>query len=112
MQTALTTVMVTWTRPPEAAVTGYTVHWVSGYNCSLLLPFSSSLSDTAPDTPKGVVTAAESFPVTLSWGAVDYAHRYTVTFSMAQGTNQEGLCPTDYHTANLTVDATSWGCDI
>ncbi|CAI8027570.1 hypothetical protein GBAR_LOCUS15747, partial [Geodia barretti] len=61
----------------------------------------------APDTPEDVLTAAESSPVTVSWGAVDDANRYTVTFSKAQGTNQEGLCPTDSHTATLTVDAPS-----
>ena len=53
------------------------------------------------------MTAVESSSVTVSWGAVDDADRYTVTFSMAQGTNQEGLCPTDSHTATLTVDVPS-----
>ena len=38
---------------------------------------------------------------------MDDVDRYTVTFSMAQGTNQEGLCPTDSHTATLTVDVPS-----
>ncbi|CAI8005230.1 hypothetical protein GBAR_LOCUS4104, partial [Geodia barretti] len=61
----------------------------------------------APDTPEGVLTAAESSSVTVSWGAVGDADRYTVTFSMAQGTNQEGLCFTDSHTATLTVHAPS-----
>ena len=85
---------------------------MSGYNCSLLLPFPSSLSNTAPDTPEGVMTAAESSSVTVSWGAVVDANRYTVTFSIAQGTNQQGLCPTDSHTATQTVDAPSTTASI
>ena len=64
-------------------------------------------SNTAPDTPEGVLTDAESSSVTVSWGTVDDADRYTVTFSMAQGTNQQGLCPTDSHTATLTATSTT-----
>ena len=41
----------------------------------------------------------------MSWGGVDDADSYTVTFSKAQGTNQEGLCSTD--SAIQTVDAPS-----
>ena len=43
----------------------------------------------------------------MSWEAVDNAEGHTVTFSQAQGTNQQGLCPSDYHTASLTVNAPS-----
>ena len=163
MQTAPTTVMVTWTPSPEASVTGYTVRYrlasVNGgdgtmtvshgststpindlthgetYTFSIevtasnMLPGVSeemtitqgewlqlqftftipflSLSNTAPDTPKVVLTTVESSPVTVSWGAVEDADRYTVTFSLAQGPNQGGLCPTDSHTATLTVDVPS-----
>ena len=82
---------------------------MSGYNCSLILPFPSSLSNTAP---KVVLTTVESSPVTVSWGAVEDADRYTVTFSMAQGPNQQGLCSTDSHTATLTVDAPSTTASI
>ena len=50
------------------------------------------------------MTAAGSSPVTVSWGAVEDADRYTVTFSQVQGTNQQGLCPSGSHTASTTVD--------
>ena len=58
------------------------------------------------------MTAAESSSVYVSWGAVVDANRYTVTFSMAQGTIQGGLCPADSHTATLTVDAPSTTASI
>ncbi|CAI8032279.1 hypothetical protein GBAR_LOCUS18259 [Geodia barretti] len=144
MQTALTTVVVMWTPPPEAAVNGYTVRYrlASGnggdgtmtvsqgststpindltngetYTFSIaaiasnMLPGVSeemNITLASPDTPEGVLTAAESSAVTVSWGGVDDVDRYTVTFSMAQGTNQQGLCSTDSHTATLTVDVPS-----
>ena len=50
------------------------------------------------------MTAAESSPVTVSWGAVEDADRYTVTFSQVQGTNQQGLCTSGSHTASTTVN--------
>ena len=40
----------------------------------------------------------------MYWQTVDDADRYIVTFSQVQGTDQRGLCPTDSHTASLTVD--------
>ena len=62
---------------------------------------------TAPDTPDGVAVTPESASVRVSWQTVDDADRYTVTFSLAQGYYQQGLCPTDSHTASLTVSAPS-----
>ena len=50
---------------------------------------------------------AESASVTVSWGAVEDTDRYTVTLSQVQGTDQQGLCPNDYHTASLIVEAPS-----
>ena len=32
---------------------------------------------------------------------------YTVTFTLVQGTDRQGLCPTESHTASLTVSAPS-----
>ena len=61
------------------------------------------LSITAPDSPEGVETTAQSSSVTVSWLAVNDTDRYIVTFSQVQGADQQGLCPTDFHAANLTV---------
>ena len=38
---------------------------------------------------------------------MDDADRYIVTFSKVEGTGQQGVCPTDSHTASLTVDGGS-----
>ena len=62
------------------------------------------LSITGPGSPEGVVAAVESTSVRVSWGAVDDADRYIVTF---QGTNREGLCPNGSHTTSLTIRAPS-----
>ena len=70
------------------------------------IPF---LSNTAPDTPQQVKVEddAESAIVRVSWHMVDNADRYIVTFSKVEGTGQQGVCPTDSHTASLTVDGGS-----
>ncbi|CAI8008398.1 Fibronectin (Fragments) [Geodia barretti] len=61
-----------------------------------------------PGIPKDVKTNFDSSAsVAVSWQAVDDADSYTVTFSQMQGADQQGLCPTDSHTATLTVSAPS-----
>ena len=45
--------------------------------------------------------------VSVSWDAVNNADRYTVTFTRATGTEQQGTCPGSTHTATVTVDAPS-----
>ena len=45
--------------------------------------------------------------IRVSWGAVDEADRYTITFTQVQGANQEGLCPTGSHSTSLTIRAPS-----
>ena len=62
----------------------------------------------APGIPKDVKTNFDSSAsVAVSWQAVDGADSYTVTFSQMHGADQQGLCPTDSHTATLTVSAPS-----
>ena len=50
--------------------------------------------------------------VTVSWGTVDDADRYTVTFTKTKGDDQEGLCNFDNHGAHVSVDATSTSASI
>ena len=59
----------------------------------------SYLSTLGPSTPEGVVAAAESASIRVSWQAVDDADSYIVTFS------QTDQCPTDSHTPSLTLNA-------
>ena len=78
---------------------------MSGCNWFTLTILFLPLSTTAPpDTPEGVEATPESASVRVSWQTVDNADRYIVTFSQVEGTDQRGLCPTDSHTASLTVD--------
>ena len=80
---------------------------IKGKTTTQLLTFHSitlSLS-TAPDTPKGVVATAKTASVRVSWGAVADADRYTITLSLAQRRDQQGLCSRTSHTATLTVSA-------
>ena len=58
------------------------------------------------------MAAPETASVRVSWGAVADADRYTVTFSQVQGTGQQGPCPSDPHTATLTVSAPSTTASI
>ena len=75
----------------------------------LLSPFSppSLYTVALPDTPNGVIAAAESHSsVRVYWQTVDDADKYIVTFSQVLGTH--GLqCHSDSHTASLTVDGGS-----
>ena len=50
--------------------------------------------------------------VTVSWGTVDDADRYTVTFTTTQGNSQQGLCIFDIHRARVSVDASSTSASI
>ena len=50
--------------------------------------------------------------VTVSWGAVDDADRYTVTFSTTTGNSQHGPCIFDIHRASVSVDAPSSSASI
>ena len=45
--------------------------------------------------------------VKVSWQAVEDADRYTVTFTKAMGSLQEGPCKSYSHTVTLSVDVTS-----
>ena len=45
--------------------------------------------------------------VRVSWQAVKYANRYTVTFTKVLGSLQEGPCKSYSHTVTLSVDTAS-----
>ena len=60
-----------------------------------------------PDPPEGVMADVGSASVTVSWEAVADADRYTVTFTRATGTDQEGDCTINSHTASVSVDAST-----
>ena len=55
---------------------------------------------------------ADSTTVRVSWEEVTNADRYTVTFTRATEEQQEGLCSSSSHTANLTVDAPTTTANI
>ena len=59
--------------------------------------------------PKGVMAESVLKPlsVRVSWQAVKDADRYTVTFTKAIGSLQEGPCKSYSHTVTLSVDVTS-----
>ena len=58
--------------------------------------------------PSGVrVDAVADTSVTVSWGSVDGADRYTVTFTKTLGADQEGLCINSLHVVSVPVDAPS-----
>ena len=60
------------------------------------------------DAPTGVSVSGEhSTTIRVSWEAVEYADRYTVTFTQTRGEDQLGLCTSDSHTAIVPADATS-----
>ena len=50
--------------------------------------------------------------VSVSWDAVNDADRYTVTFTRATGTAQQGTCTGSTHTASVTVNAPSTTASI
>ena len=51
-------------------------------------------------------------PVSVSWDAVNDADRYTVTFTRATGTAQQGACTMSSHTASVTVNDPSTTASI
>ena len=58
--------------------------------------------------PSGVmVDGVDDTSVRVSWGTVDDANRYTVTFTKNTGNRQQGLCIFDIHRSSVSVDATS-----
>ena len=55
----------------------------------------------------------DDISVTVSWGAVDDADRYTVTFTKTRTTStQLGLCITARHVVSVSVDAPSTSASI
>ena len=59
-----------------------------------------------PSAPSGVkVDGVDDTSVRVSWGAVEGADRYNVTFTKTTGNRQQGLCFIDNHRAHVSVDA-------
>ena len=76
--------------------------------CHVLSPHTGP-----PAAPSGVmVDGVDDTSVRVSWGAVDDADRYTVTFTTTTGNRQQGLCITDFHRASVSVDAPSTSASI
>ena len=67
---------------------------------------------TAPAAPSGVMVDGDDTSVTVSWGTVDDADRYTVIFSTPQGNSQQGLCIFNTHRATISVEAPSTSASI
>ena len=66
-----------------------------------------------PTAPSGVmVDGVDDTSVRVSWGVVDDADRYTVTFTKTKGDDQEGLCLPATHLASVSVDASSTSASI
>ena len=66
-----------------------------------------------PAAPSGVmVDGVNDTSVAVSWGAVDDADRYTVTFTKTIGDDQEGLCLPATHLARVSVDAPNTSASI
>ena len=67
-----------------------------------------------PAAPSGVmVDGVDDTSVTVSWGAVDDADRYTVTFTKRRTTStQQGVCITADHEVSISVDAPSTSASI
>ena len=60
-----------------------------------------------------MVDGVDDTSVTVSWGAVDDADRYTVTFTKTMTTStQQGLCIPDVHVVSVPVDAPSTSTSI
>ena len=53
-----------------------------------------------------------SASVTVSWEAVDDADSYTVTFTRATGTDQQGACQNNRHTATVDTPTTTVSIDV
>ena len=64
-------------------------------------------TEPPPAPPAGLrVTDSDDTSVTVSWGAVSDADRYTVTFRQASGADQQGLC-SGAHRVSVDVLSTS-----
>ena len=71
-------------------------------------------SETPPAAPAGLmVDGVDDTSVTVSWGAVEDADRYTVTFTKTRTTStQHGVCIPDGHLVSVSVDAPSTSTSI
>ena len=67
-----------------------------------------------PAAPSGLMVDGEDVtPVTVSWGAVSDADRYTVTFTKTRTTStQQGVCIPDGHVVSVSIDAPSTSTSI
>ena len=67
-----------------------------------------------PAAPSSVmVDGVDDTSVRVSWGTVDDADRYTVTFTKTRTTStQQGLCIPDGHVVSVSVDAPSTSASI
>ena len=68
----------------------------------------SVLSEPPSAAPAGVmVDGVDDHSIRVSWGAVDDADRYTVTFTEELGNNQQGLCISNIHCVSFDAPSTS-----
>ena len=67
-----------------------------------------------PAAPSGLMVDGEDVTsVTVSWGAVSDADRYTVTFTKTRTTStQQGVCIPDGHVVSVSIDAPSTSTSI
>ena len=67
-----------------------------------------------PAAPSGVrVDGVDDTSVTVSWGAVDDADRYTVTFTKTTTMEtQQGVCIPAVHVVSVSVDAPSTSTSV
>ena len=59
-----------------------------------------------------MVDGVDDTSVRVSWGTVDDADRYTVTFTTTTGNRQQGLCITAGHVVSVSVDAPSTSASV
>ena len=70
-------------------------------------------TDRPLDAPSGVVVKnVGDTSVRVSWGAVENAQRYTVTFTKALGSGQQGQCTGSRHIASVSAPSTSVGIGV
>ena len=79
--------------------------------CGLLA--DTIYTDRPLDAPSGVVVKnVGDTSVRVSWGAVENAQRYTVTFTKALGSGQQGQCTGSRHIASVSAPSTSVGIGV
>ena len=90
------------------------LHWGVFYVIVSKWPRIHVLSPhTGPPAPSGVmVDGVDDTSVRVSWGTVDDADRYTVTFTKTKGDDQEGLCLPATHLVSVSVDDPSTSASI